>query len=207
MKTYSEKLKDPRWQKKRLETLNRDKFTCMLCGDKETELHINHKKYTKEPWDAPSNDLETLCKHCHIIHHSTKEKVYEVVKIIAEDIIHIIYNNDLGTYYGTIEDGIFKYNCGFFYNSNVLNIINLSNNTHPLIKVDFSDSGLDYINFGGERKMKNNIYEMLNDKEFNLELDKEIYLDRITHSCAIEFFTIIKIDGEKIYLTHTGGAS
>tara|TARA_R110000868_G_scaffold6290_1_gene35899 strand:+ start:151 stop:774 length:624 start_codon:yes stop_codon:yes gene_type:complete len=207
MKTYSEKLKDPRWQKKRLETLNRDKFTCMLCGDKETELHINHKKYTKEPWDAPSNDLETLCKHCHIIHHSTKEKVYEVVKIIVEDIVHIIYNNDLGTYYGTIENGIFTYNCGFFYNSKVVKAINSLNSEPTNIIIDFSDLGLHYINFGGERKMKNDIEEILNEKDFNLQLDEEIYLDRITHSCAVEFFTITKINGKKIYLTHTGGAS
>ena len=31
---YSEKLKDPRWQKKRLEILERDNFRCQYCGDK-----------------------------------------------------------------------------------------------------------------------------------------------------------------------------
>jgi len=51
--TYSEKLKDPRWQKKRLEILSRDKFTCQLCSDKETELHIHHNEYFpgKKPWE------------------------------------------------------------------------------------------------------------------------------------------------------------
>ncbi len=63
--TYSEKLRDPRWQKKRLEILNRDGFACRLCGDKETELHIHHKKYHGDPWEAKDENLETLCKDCH----------------------------------------------------------------------------------------------------------------------------------------------
>lgn len=63
--TYLEKLKDPRWQKKRLEILNRDEFRCVHCSDTETTLHVHHKKYTNEPWDAPNKDLETVCEHCH----------------------------------------------------------------------------------------------------------------------------------------------
>ena len=62
---YSEKLKSPKWQKKRLEVLNRDNFKCCSCGDEETELHVHHLKYTGEPYDAPLEDLQTLCKHCH----------------------------------------------------------------------------------------------------------------------------------------------
>lgn len=67
--TYVEKLKDPRWQKKRLEVLERDDFTCLLCGDTETELHIHHEEYSKSgnPWDASLNDLATYCKHCHAL--------------------------------------------------------------------------------------------------------------------------------------------
>ena len=67
MKTYSEKLKDPRWQKKRLKILNRDKFTCKLCGDTETTLHVHHKEYISgnDPWDYPNKLLVTICGHCH----------------------------------------------------------------------------------------------------------------------------------------------
>lgn len=65
MTTYSEKLRKPAWQKKRLEILNRDSFTCQLCGDTETELQIHHKKYVGEPHEAPNDELVTLCKHCH----------------------------------------------------------------------------------------------------------------------------------------------
>jgi hypothetical protein len=62
---YQEKLKSPKWQKKRLEILNRDNFTCCACGDTETELHVHHLKYVGEPYDAPNKSLQTLCKYCH----------------------------------------------------------------------------------------------------------------------------------------------
>ena len=65
--TYSEKLKDPRWQKKRLEILSRDEFTCKICGSKTTTLNIHHRHYIngREPWDYPSELLITLCEICH----------------------------------------------------------------------------------------------------------------------------------------------
>lgn len=66
-------LKDPRWQKKRLEIFNRDNFTCKLCGDPKSTLHIHHKKYASNtsPWDYQNDSLVTLCEHCH----DTVEKV------------------------------------------------------------------------------------------------------------------------------------
>lgn len=65
--TYLEKLKDPRWQKKRLEILERDKWTCASCGDKKSTLHVHHIFYLSktEPWDVPSGLLITLCEDCH----------------------------------------------------------------------------------------------------------------------------------------------
>lgn len=65
--TYSEKLRDPRWQKKRLEILSRDKFTCQICEDNETTLHVHHRVYIKgkEPWGYPDWCLVTLCSNCH----------------------------------------------------------------------------------------------------------------------------------------------
>jgi hypothetical protein len=86
--TYSEKLRDPRWQKKRLEILNRDGFSCCLCGDKETELHVHHKKYYKEPWNAKDESLQTLCKYCHLLVELSKNEKCtppsKVVKIVNE---------------------------------------------------------------------------------------------------------------------------
>lgn len=66
VKTYSDKLKDPRWQKKRLEIFKRDKFTCKACGDNETTLNVHHKEYSNgEPWEIENKLLITLCEHCH----------------------------------------------------------------------------------------------------------------------------------------------
>ena len=64
---YSEQYKHPNWQKKRLEILNRDNFTCQKCGDKETTLHIHHLIYynNRKVWDYKNSDLVTLCKDCH----------------------------------------------------------------------------------------------------------------------------------------------
>lgn len=74
-KTYSEKLKDPRWQKKRLEVLQRDNFTCTLCSDAETELHIHHKEYIygNEVWNYENDNFQSLCKDCHLLVESIKE--------------------------------------------------------------------------------------------------------------------------------------
>ena len=64
--TYSEKLKDPRWQKKRLEILDRDQFTCRDCGAINKTLHIHHCHYYGcDPWDTKDSLLLTLCEECH----------------------------------------------------------------------------------------------------------------------------------------------
>jgi cytochrome c553 len=65
--TYREKLLDPRWQKKRLEILDRDEWMCMKCGDMENTLHVHHQMYFfgVDPWDYPEGLLITLCESCH----------------------------------------------------------------------------------------------------------------------------------------------
>ena len=65
--TYLEKLKDPRWQKKRLEILQRDEWICQCCFDTESTLNVHHRIYSKnkEPWDYDNKYLLTLCEECH----------------------------------------------------------------------------------------------------------------------------------------------
>lgn len=67
MSSYAEKLKDPRWQKKRLEILERDNFTCLECADTKKELHVHHRYYLRnhDPWDYENDALVTLCMDCH----------------------------------------------------------------------------------------------------------------------------------------------
>ena len=68
MSDYSDKLKSPKWQRRRLEIMKRDKFKCKKCGDEETTLNVHHKIYKKgvEPWEYENSELVTLCEHCHI---------------------------------------------------------------------------------------------------------------------------------------------
>lgn len=75
-KTYSEKLRDPRWQKKRLEILSRDEWTCQGCGDDKSTLHVHHRWYEtgNEPWDYSNAALVTLCEECHETEEINKEK-------------------------------------------------------------------------------------------------------------------------------------
>jgi hypothetical protein len=65
--SYSDLLKDPRWQKKRLEIFKRDKWKCKLCNDNKTQLHVHHKEYIndKSPWEYENKYLITLCEDCH----------------------------------------------------------------------------------------------------------------------------------------------
>ena len=66
-KPYWELLRDPRWQKKRLEVMERAKFACEICGDKTTTLNVHHKFYQKgaKPWEYEDRSLQCLCEPCH----------------------------------------------------------------------------------------------------------------------------------------------
>lgn len=86
MSNYSEKLKDPRWQKKRLEILDRDDFTCQECGDKKTTLNIHHLKYSKNPWDVDNSFLITLCEGCHeIIKNQNQLLLNKITEFLIPD--------------------------------------------------------------------------------------------------------------------------
>jgi RNA polymerase subunit RPABC4/transcription elongation factor Spt4 len=74
--TYAEKLQDPRWQKKRTQVLNRDNFTCKLCGDTKETLDVHHHLYEKgkDPWEYSDDVLDTYCRKCHkLVEHIKKE--------------------------------------------------------------------------------------------------------------------------------------
>jgi hypothetical protein len=66
-RAYTEKLKNPKWQRKKTEILMRDDFICRRCGDTESSLHVHHTYYTWgiEPWDYENSSLLTLCETCH----------------------------------------------------------------------------------------------------------------------------------------------
>lgn len=90
--TYSEKLKDPRWQKMRLEILERDSFSCMHCERTDKELHVHHIKYSGNPWDSNPDDLITLCKDCH-------SDIERYKKSIKEWLDYFVSNGDTDVFF------------------------------------------------------------------------------------------------------------
>jgi hypothetical protein len=84
--TYAEKLKDPRWQKKRLEILNRDEWMCQRCQDNESTLHVHHLSYTagKEPWEYESDNFTTLCEGCHDYERETRPEYEKMLLSIIK---------------------------------------------------------------------------------------------------------------------------
>lgn len=64
---YWQQLQDPRWQKLRLEVMQRDGFACTCCGEKTKQLQIHHRWYVggRMAWEAPLVALNTLCLDCH----------------------------------------------------------------------------------------------------------------------------------------------
>jgi hypothetical protein len=64
---YAEKLKDPRWQRVRLEVMQRDGWKCIRCGEATRTLHVHHTYYLDghNPWDYPPESLQTVCEDCH----------------------------------------------------------------------------------------------------------------------------------------------
>lgn len=92
MSDYAEKLKDPRWQKKRLEILNRDNFTCKHCDAKDKTLHVHHKTYVygNDPWDYHENNFVSLCQDCHI----DEEQYKQEAKGMLEDLMKMGFKSE-----------------------------------------------------------------------------------------------------------------
>lgn len=95
--SYAEKLKDPRWQRKRLEIMQRDDFTCQCCQDAEKHLNVHHLYYSgSNPWESKSDALVTVCQDCHTMLEEQKKDLYSLINRLLEqkrsygDIIELI---------------------------------------------------------------------------------------------------------------------
>ena len=92
-KTYSEKLKDPRWQKRRLDVLSRENFTCETCASDEKTLHVHHCYYEKgmEPWDYPDHALKCLCETCHQDRQAAELSIQRAISRLNFDGVNSLY--------------------------------------------------------------------------------------------------------------------
>lgn len=84
---YKDLLRDPRWQKKRLEIMERDGFACQLCGDEESTLNVHHGYYRRgaKPWEYPDETLHTLCEDCH---DHEQERIATHHELLAQTHLH-----------------------------------------------------------------------------------------------------------------------
>lgn len=78
---YSQKLRDPRWQKKRLEVMQAADFCCEICGDSDSTLNVHHKQYLKgyEPWDYSIKQLSCICENCHDEFHKKDDSLNKFI--------------------------------------------------------------------------------------------------------------------------------
>lgn len=81
--SYTEKLKDPRWQKKRLGVMQRDGFACRDCGSENKTLNVHHCAYVGlDPWDAPESVMLTLCQECHKARQSLENRMHLLLGVM-----------------------------------------------------------------------------------------------------------------------------
>lgn len=118
MKTYSEKLKDPRWQKKRLEILERDGWQCRACGNSKLTLHVHHCFYVKNqsPWEHDECYLKTFCESCHDRYHKAKEALNQKIALLdpgqIEDLDLVLQFHGIYAIHHLCESIKSAYQCG-----------------------------------------------------------------------------------------------
>lgn len=90
-KTYSEKLKDPRWVKLRKKVIERDNHICQLCYE-EGALQVHHSQGYRvglEPWEYELEELITLCPACHSRISDGIKRAQELIWEMAQNVNQI----------------------------------------------------------------------------------------------------------------------
>jgi len=85
--SYSQKLRDPRWQRKRLQILERDDWTCQSCRETQIELQVHHLVYgRRDPWDYPDDCYQTLCRDCHEKRQELTDKIVDALRMSLKNV-------------------------------------------------------------------------------------------------------------------------
>jgi 5-methylcytosine-specific restriction endonuclease McrA len=85
--TYTEKLRSPQWQKKRLQILERDNWQCCSCGDSQSNLQVHHLLYARrDPWDYPDDVYQTLCENCHKERQELTDKIIDAIRLSLKNV-------------------------------------------------------------------------------------------------------------------------
>lgn len=85
--TYTEKLKDPRWQRKRLTIFERDEWRCCACHRADKNLQVHHLIYARcDPWEYPDHVFQTLCADCHEERQELTDKAANALRLALKNI-------------------------------------------------------------------------------------------------------------------------
>lgn len=78
---FKDQYKHPKWQKKRLEILERENYTCQCCGDTETTLHVHHGYYerNKKLWEYDGFTMWCFCSECHEMWDQRKIRIHKMI--------------------------------------------------------------------------------------------------------------------------------
>lgn len=112
---FKEQIKHPKWQKKRLEILERDGYICQRCCNDEKQLHVHHLIYHKGKnlWEYNNKYLSTLCEDCHKTWHDTNDMIKEMLCVGSDrleqifEILDLLFDvdiMDLVSYRAIIEE-------------------------------------------------------------------------------------------------------
>jgi len=98
--TYWELLRHPNWQRMRLEVMQRDGFTCVVCLSTDKTLNVHHAYYEKgcAPWEYPPETLKTLCEDCHKATHDVLADIKKQVGSLPAGYLLQIYGYTSAAY-------------------------------------------------------------------------------------------------------------
>jgi hypothetical protein len=124
--TYAKLLRHPKWQKRRLEIMERDGFRCFACGDDKNTLTVHHKRYNGLPWNSWDDDLQTLCQPCHsalgkhsrggvyyeldALYYDTEEEKWVGKLAVVYECCQVCGNN-----FDDSHSGVIEFECGHFF--------------------------------------------------------------------------------------------
>ena len=82
--TYSEKLQDPRWQRRRLDVLNLRNWTCEDCASTDKPIQVHHYHYIRgrDPWQYRDDELRVCCRDCHEERQGIEDAIRTALSVI-----------------------------------------------------------------------------------------------------------------------------
>lgn len=154
MSDYSSKLRDPRWQRKRLEVLEAVGWACQNCGEESKELQVHHMLYKrgKNPWEYNPCELVVLCENCHLmVEKGTTSVLTLIAQLAANSSDHHPYRQTIGFFqnlaYGLINknDKLVPVNVGPDLGMAVSDMVRTMHEYAPAIASDFGAGVADYV--------------------------------------------------------------